>query len=1008
MATPRSVRKHHISTNKENLSRVPSPLFGKSDDGEDEEGEFDVSRRKFEMRVGEYGRRERMGVLSDVTGEFVNARQGRVRGGKADFRDDEWGGSEEEGLEEVAEAEDGEEGVYYTDEEISRVDIPDRVDLEQPPDSSNTSLSISEDSSTGLNVDDTELNQPPRTDNCALRALLHPASYTDLRSTHLADISLSQQWRLKKQNLITSHPDSILQSPQTPQTPKYRRPKNRKIPSPFAKPASNLWRHLGLYNNPESKTAQKLLTWLRKEDQLLLSQISLVAPRMEFQHIQEVHTHAFQPLRVKLLEYLRKYYDTCTWCLFFCEFVYVNSRHEVAAGETTVNGSCLFLMISSEETAEIKKVAEGMLRKLQFGRELAVFVRQGNPRLYGSYGLMGKQSYEEEREETTTPGVRIGFPSFFQRSSPKTPDTKKVNKKNTPSPRSAASSRLTSWSPSPTPPARSPVQNIKSIHWDKPIYWRDLDAFTYGLRWVTKLAIPSAEEGENAKFQEYPDLGASLGARGDYGSGTLAGYLTDRNGVVYAMSCHHVLYFLDESNIWPLPSNAIVDSSSTQPISPAMTDLRHQTRATAHEVDGLMHEAVCAYTRGNTALAERTTAAGRKKLREHDRLIEGVEDGGVGFGSIVASAWKIAHINGAPWIMDQVVLKPEQSRVGTNTFTYTNRDNKSSRRHRLEARGWTSLPLNSTVLKIGRTTSLTKGTVISLNADVRVLVGEDQQPSSPTSQNLHRVQRFWEVQSGIITGATGPWFSEPGDSGAWILKFPGFEEMLHWDLRRSGGKGTSDPIAAPVGGMLFGGADSVDGINLTFYNPTHIIRKYLVSMLGPVGKDLTPGFGSTIPPEALCQEWEDQEKWARQNEVTTHAWEGFVNSSFWGYQMQRYSNNHLFRGRRWWEEWERKVRAVTKAGIYSDRGVEERGEGKSKLHLRFEQLTPRGRKGTTEGRPDTPSTVSRVRNVTPPYVPAERMVREVITSGRKVGSARKQKFGRGDESDDELARAVME
>lgn len=988
----------------------------------------------------------RVEVLRDVTGEFAN--RGRVgRGGKGkveeigggeEDEEEEAQGSDPEGVEALGLEEEEEEPEisFAKEEEASNIESDHEAYVEQsrsppyasPQNTSSESLDNAENSETSsilttssldLNAhnSDTPQSQPPRTDNIALCTLLHPSSHTDLRTTHLSNISLSQKWHLRKRRLITDNPDRIHESPPTPEKIPYKRPKDRKITRSWAKPAAKLWRHLGLYD-PESQPARKLLGWLRKEDELLLSQVSLVAPRMQFQHIREVHEHAFLPLRLQLLEYLRKEFENCTWCLFFSEFVYANHRHLSSNYETTVNGSCLFLMVSTEETGKIKKVAEGMLKNLKFGAELAVFVRNGNPRLFGSYGLKGgRGEYEDEDDEgeqqtgaqgTSGSGIRLGWPNVFQRIAETTLPAHQNTPKKTPHtpspPPDSNSSGISSWNPSPTPSPHSPIPNIRSIHWDKPIYWRELDAFSYGLRWVTKLGVPSAHEGENAKYSERPNLGSSLGARADFGSGTLAGYLSDRKGTVYAMTCHHVLYFLDAVNIWPISSNAIINHSASQPISPSATDLKYQTRATAHQIDGLMHEAIRAYTRGNKPLAEILTNEGKEKLEEHDKLVEEVKNlknEGAGFGGIVASAWKIARVKEGAWIMDQVVFKPRFDRIGTNTFTYTGRDNKGGRRYRLEARGWTHLPLGAEVLKLGRTTGLTKGTVISLEADVRLLVGEVEQEFP----KVHKVQKFWEVKSGIITSGTGPWFSESGDSGSWILANPSFEDMLRWDLRRSGGKMMADPIPAPVGGMLFGGADSVDGISLTFYNPTKIIRRYLVEMLGGrLGRELKPGFGGEVIPAPLGDEWEEQDSWSRQSEKTADAWADFVDKGFWKHQLEGYSDNHVFRNSRYDTAVEGKGKtAVRDTEPRRDKGREEDEETKptrptpqkqpSKLKIRFAEPTPR-RKGTNDDIPDTPvSTLSKVRKVTPPYVPTEGLVREVTpgkytsASNRKVGGA---------------------
>ncbi|KAK6525664.1 hypothetical protein TWF281_010716 [Arthrobotrys megalospora] len=973
--------------------------------------------------VGEKRRRRRFSgrfeVLRDVTGEFVNrdiaGRRGEEMVGKVlgevvdevgvDGRDGEVGVEVPEELEEL---EDDEVEVEEVDQAMIVTDI--ETDSQEDIESDDESYTSQEEDEEDENTDreslftstlslnnNTSYTQPLRTDNTALRALLHPSSYTDLRTTHLSNISLHQKWHLRKTRLKNKHTE-LHTSPPPDQTTKYHRP-NRKIPKSFAKPATALFRHLGLYNNPSSKTAHKVLQWLRSEDELLLSQVSLVAPRLQFQHIQEVHEHAYQPLRTKLLEHLRENYGSDTWCLFFSEFVYANPRHEVSNGGTTVNGSCAFLMISSKETKEIKKVTEGMLKKLN------------------------QKEYEDENEEDgyeqdagegpSKSGVRgIGWPNFFSRATePPTTITTPSHKVPYTPPQtihSDNSSSLPSWDPSPTPSPYTPIKNIRSIHYNKPVFWSELDAFHYGLRWTTKLAIPAAEEGENAGYHEHPDIGSSLGARKDYGSGTLAGYMTDRKGEVYAMTCHHVLYFVDHQSIYPMRSNAIINSSSTQPISPSSTDLRNTTRATAHLIDGLMHEAICAYIKGNKPLSERITEQGRKKIVEHDRLVEVAEAGGAAFGSIVASAWRIAGMKGGSWIMDQVVMKPRIDRIGTNTFTYTGRDNKGGRRYRLEARGWTTLPLGAEVLKLGRTTGLTKGSVISVDADIRLLVGEDSK-QTPT---IHRVQRFWEVKCGIITSGTGPWFSDPGDSGAWILSAPSFEDMQKWDLRRSGASGVADPIPAPVGGMLFGGADSVDGINLTFYNPTKIIRKYLYEMLGDLGKELKPGFGGEFVPAPLDQQWEEQDAWSRQSTAAADAWAGFVDSGFWGHQKERYKDNHVFRDRKWWDGWDIKMKGldtpvktkgktmVRAAGPKKNNNTHDDLEGEEeeeeltthqpppKPKLRFAETNTPRRRGTTEDAPDTPvSTLPKTRRVSPPYVAVERLMREMTLGKQRTPRA---------------------
>lgn len=230
--------------------------------------------------------------------------------------------------------------------------------------------------------------------------------------------------------------------------------------------------------------------------------------------------------------------------------------------------------------------------------------------------------------------------------------------------------------------------------------------------------------------------------------------------------------------------------------------------------------------------------------------------------------------------------------------------------------------------------------------------------------------------------------------------------MLKWDLRRSGDGRAADPIPAPVGGMLFGGADSVDGINLTFYNPTKIIRKYLYEMLGDLGKELKPGFGGEIVPAPLDEQWEEQDAWSRQSTVAADAWAGFVDSGFWGHQKERYKDNHVFKNRKWWDEWDIKMKGgdtpVKTKGRTMVRTAEpkrknntpedlEEGEEEEltarqqppKPKLRFAETSTPRRRGTTDDALDTPvSTLPKTRRVSPPYVAVERLMRET-TPGKQ-------------------------
>ncbi|EWC43384.1 hypothetical protein DRE_07711 [Drechslerella stenobrocha 248] len=613
-------------------------------------------------------------------------------------------------------------------------------------------------------------------------------------------------------------------------------------------------------------------------------------------------------------------------------------------------------MLSEADIVGVQRAIEGLLRDVERADEMAVIVRRGEPRLFASYGVPESDDEEEEEEEEGT-GL-LGL-NRLQRLSAQVKNRGVVGKgkgKDKARGKDAGTGRGFSWSPSPTPPPGSPVPNVLKQEYDNldRTTWRDLEAFHYGMRWMTKLDVPAADEGMNAQFEARPNIGASIGNASDCGSGTLAGYLTDGKGNTYAMTCHHIIK-LDADSVWPTPSDYL---KGCKVVAPAQQDLYVTTKTHGHEIDGLVHEAVGAHLRGDIDLAGRLSARGRKTMAAHDVRVKLMEGGGALFGTVVGSGWRIAHTKNGAWLMDQVVFKPVSSRIGTNVFTYTGRDNKEGKRYRLEARGWTDLPLGAEVLKLGRTTSLTKGFV----ADVRLCVGTER-----TRGN--RTKRYWEIQAGIITAGAGPWFSEPGDSGAWVLRSPGFADMLAWDLRRRCGRVAADPIPAPVGGMMFGGADSVDGISLTFFNPARLLRRFLGKMVDG-GENLVPGVAEELPPPVpLESTWAEEERWSRQSREAGEAWEVFADRNFLAHQVQRFGDLHIFREPRWQEELQERMRVQERAekgkgvrrkgrdDVGADEVVATGGSARARRGLRkVAPRTPR-RRGTSEEVPDTPTPV---------------------------------------------------
>ncbi|KAK6346847.1 hypothetical protein TWF696_006954 [Orbilia brochopaga] len=880
-------------------------------------------------------------------------------------------GADEEELESEQLTEHFDEASHTsTDEDFEELEQEDE-DLEELQEDDDNLGDFHEynDEDTEEQAEDNGIGMNPRPDETEI----------GLRAT---SAQLLEGWRREKAAIIQSSNGAVVADPSA--NPPFRRwrspPMRFRVRRLFGRPANKLFRHLGLINDagrPVGTGARTIYRWLRREDSILLDQVALVAPRLRYTVVKNVYESAFQTVRPRVLEYLRENHSEATWCLFFSEFVYFNPRHEGASGV------CLFLMVSDENVQGIKRAVERLVNHVQRGDEMAVIVRRGDPRLFGSYGLSREdddQEYEAENQtasndaaatpEESTRG--FGFLSnLFNRPSttpvkePPTSLTAAANSKNAKG--KGKANQVHPWSPSPTPPPGSPVQNVLKLHYDARGYttWQELEPFHYGLRWVTKLAVPASEEGVNASFEVRPSIGSSLGNVKDSGSGTLAGYLHDGKGNCYAMSCHHVMK-LDADSVWPTPSDYLKGRTA---VAPAQQDLYVATKVHGHEIDGLVHEAVGAHLRGDTELACQIYERGRKKVANHDVHVKLLERGGARFGKIVASAWRIAHTKEGPWLMDQVVVKPFDARIGTNAFTYTGRDNKEGKRYRLEARGWADLPLGAEVLKVGRTTGLTKGFVVATDADIRLCVGTERM----TDPN-RMTKRFWELKTGIITSGSGPWFSEPGDSGAWILGSPPFEDMLSWDLRRRYSRAAADPIAAPVGGMMFGGADSVDGVSLTFYNPAKLLRRYLAKMMEG-GENLVPGVGEPLAEPALLEEaWNAEEEWSRQSREAREGFETFAERNFLAHHLHRFGDMHIFREPESEEEYDEEVAEATSKAPKTHlkttkRATTERVQKQVKEETGFksgrtrqsvrdvEVRVPRTpyRRGTSEEAPDTPT-----------------------------------------------------
>ncbi|KAF3942294.1 hypothetical protein ABW19_dt0204790 [Dactylella cylindrospora] len=764
-------------------------------------------------------------------------------------------------------------------------------------------------SNSSREVDATEETSDRDVEPRALRS-----SKINLRAPRPSEEELKADWIAQKSEFAHEY------EYQPPPPPKpYKRP-NKRVRPFISRYATRLFKHLGLIDEhhlPTGRKAAKVYKWLKREDEKLLHQVALVAPRMNYPHVQEVHA-VYQKVRPQVLSYLRENYKESTWLdaddtqrrrlTDVIEDMALPLKHGDELAVIVKKGSSEFFGRSSVSPDNLDEGKDnetdanksGVFPRSRKGKE-PVRTAASALRWYNPFNKLWEEKQVKPTREST--GKLVEEPKRELKAEPKRKperDPTKLRKNRRPlnestnmaGPITPERSDIVSWNHSPTPPPKAPVPGVyKHVTnpENPPSAYEEFDRIHYGLRWVTDLGVPSGEEPVNGRYQSRPNIGASVGSPTDAGSGTLGGYLTDGQNV-YAMTCHHVVYWGDE-NVYPINSNRLEGATV---ISPSLNDLRVSTMALSHEIDNLTHEAIGSTMKGQHWRTQSACVLGYQKIKTHDRCIRARRKGGEKFGEMVASSWRIANTSMGPMLMDQVLIAPKK---GTNVFTYLGRDNKYGKRYQLEARGWENLELGDEVLKIGRSTGLTRGQVISLDADVRMCMGTVKPQSQ--SRSDHPATYYWEIKTGVITNGSGPWFSGPGDSGAWILKCPSWDEMRNWDLRRKFGKKVTDPIAAPVGGMLFAGADSVEGISLTFYNPTNVLRRYLQEQM-PGGENLVPGMGTQLEePEQLPEFWKKQVRWSTEDEDTQHEWKSFVDNKMLGHWKENYESDHLFRDQRW-------------------------------------------------------------------------------------------------------------
>jgi len=571
-------------------------------------------------------------------------------------------------------------------------------------------------------------------------------------------------------------------------------------------PSSKLAAHLKLNNGSEE--ASRTAGWLHKEEELIYNQVclmpasstpmALAAAGCYFDVRQDV---------LNLLESPR--YNNYTYAMLFSGFSYFSVRRR---GQ---HGYCLYLLCEYQKSNRLAKDIKKIVSKHRSGRYLDVVVHRGKPKLYGSYGI--SSDHENQPDETLNTGLLFGsgHSKTAQRSKPLKRDwiQQTIHREdNTPT------------------PDHTPPEIITTTEYTEQPFSLAWPGFHYGLHWITNLPVGCNEDGILTKYSKYPDIGSSIGRTDDnYGCGTLGGYLVNEAGEHFILSAYHVFNHLIDLHK-PHPTGT---QNGRWVLAPARSDILGQHKALVKKRDALAADLLRAVKHNDSQAYDRVVDEGMQTVKDLEDISVLKNSDELILGQVIGSSWKIVTVDGTRHLVDMTLIRPLHERLGSNTFTYHGRDKPYGAEYRIEARGWATPRVGDSVLKVGRTTGLTKGTIISIAADLKICVGVNEIKALVEGK---RSNHYMVIEAHIATAGSSPWFSEAGDSGAFILRAPSVAQMnASQELKGD----QAIPTQAPVVGLLFGGADSVEGVHLTFFNSSDLIQ----SQIRRIAKDakLTPG-----------------------------------------------------------------------------------------------------------------------------------------------------------------------
>ncbi|KAA8893254.1 hypothetical protein FN846DRAFT_914255 [Sphaerosporella brunnea] len=243
----------------------------------------------------------------------------------------------------------------------------------------------------------------------------------------------------------------------------------------------------------------------------------------------------------------------------------------------------------------------------------------------------------------------------------------------------------------------------------------------------------------NANYQMLADMGASIGTVGAASSGTLGCYVVDPEGSWFGITNCHVLEPSEVSKE-PLPRTlnpgGEISSPSGQDHGIVLAQLITEKKK-AQEKKGL---------KAAVLQAEQMV----KEYKKKDRMFGSVLKG---FRGVVDGAW-----------VDVAIMAVKNERRGDNFITYNDQS--------LAVTGWEEPSAGTLVLKIGRSTKDTYGTILGQFSRICKLRDDSNAKKSVL------VTKEWAITSDPkVSRLPGLHFMDRGDSGSAIVRRPNSSEQ---------------------------------------------------------------------------------------------------------------------------------------------------------------------------------------------------------------------------------------